>query len=408
MPFAGVLAKQYVHRPEFKKTYEGIPILRQLEYDGTLVDGIELPFPLEEGVAMYQTMLKLTVYDQIMYDIQRQGRISFYMTNSGEEAAQVGSSAALDLGDVIFPQYRELGVLMWRGFTLQDIVDQCFSLKGDPGKGRQMPVHYTSKKLNIQTISSPLATQIPHATGCGYAFRMRRQKNCAVTYFGEGAASEGDFIPAINFAATLKSQTLFICRNNGFAISTPVSEQYIGDGIAVRGIAYGINTIRVDGNDIVASYNATKEARRLCLEEEAPCVVELMTYRVGHHSTSDDASRYRQDEEAKAWQEEGMSGVGRFKRFLINQGVWSQEQDMKLAQETKKQAIQAIREGDKEKYCPIDEGLFEDVYDTPDWRLREQQAHLHKHLETHADKYDMSRYEPSAAFPFPADSKPKK
>jgi len=147
--------------------------------------------------------------DQILYEAQRQGRISFYMTNYGEEATHIGSAAALSDSDPIFGQYREAGVLKWRGFTLTDFMNQNYSNHEDGGKGRQMPVHYGSKKLNFQTISSPLGTQIPQAVGAAYALKMMGKRNVVVCYFGDGAASEGDFHAALNMAATTESPVIF-------------------------------------------------------------------------------------------------------------------------------------------------------------------------------------------------------
>jgi 2-oxoisovalerate dehydrogenase E1 component alpha subunit len=234
----------------------------------------------------YRHMVLLNVMDTILYDVQRQGRISFYMTNYGEEASHLGSAMALDSNDTVYGQYREVGVLLHRGFSLDDIMNQCYSNSKDYGKGRQMPDHYGAKHLNFQTISSPLATQIPQvcalvdfvvdefcrfysvlflsakAAGAAYAFKMTGQKNkVAACYFGEGAASEGDFHAALNFAATLECPVLFFCRNNGYAISTPTHEQFRGDGIVSRAPGYGMHSIRVDGNDFFAVYNATKAAR---------------------------------------------------------------------------------------------------------------------------------------------------
>ena len=247
----------------------------------------------DTAVDMYTTMVRLRMMDQIFYDAQRQGRISFYMTHGGEEGALIGSAAALMQQDMVYAQYREAGVIMWRGFTLDDFADQCFSNEGDTGKGRQMPVHYGSQALNFQTISSPLATQIPQAAGAAYAFKVTGQDDrCVVCYFGDGAASEGDFHAALNFAATLECPVVFFCRNNGYAISTPVTEQLKGDGIVCRGPAYGIASVRVDGNDAWAVYRATKEAREIALKESRPVLVEAMTYREGHHSTSDDSTRH--------------------------------------------------------------------------------------------------------------------
>lgn len=212
---------------------------------------------------------------------ERKGK--FLTTPPNSCSIHFGSALALDLNDVIFGQYREAGVLMHRGYTVQNMVDQCYSNKNDGGKGRQMPVHYgcallilflwkRSKELNFQTISSPLATQIPQATGAAYALKVKGctsltftnnagLKSVVVCYFGDGAASEGDFHAALNFASTLSAPVIFFCRNNKWAISTPSREQYRGDGIAGRGIAYGIDTIRVDGNDFFAVYNATRQAK---------------------------------------------------------------------------------------------------------------------------------------------------
>jgi 2-oxoisovalerate dehydrogenase E1 component alpha subunit len=168
---------------------------------------------------------------------------------------------------------------MYRGFTLEEFMNQVYATDLDYGKGRQMPVHYGSRALNFQTISSPLGTQIPQASGAGYALKLAQKDACAVCFFGDGAASEGDFHAALNMASTTNSPVLFFCRNNGYAISTPAKEQYSGDGIASRGHGYGMYTIRVDGNDALAVYNAVKEARKIAIEQERPVLIEAMTYR---------------------------------------------------------------------------------------------------------------------------------
>jgi 2-oxoisovalerate dehydrogenase E1 component alpha subunit len=176
-----------------------------------------------------------------------------------------------------------MGVLLWRGFSLPAVMGQCLGNEEDMGtKGRQMPVHFGSPAHHFHTISSPLATQLPQAAGVGYALKRdpaRRGKNCAVVYFGEGAASEGDFHAGMLLASVLESPTVFFCRNNGFAISTPAAEQYAGDGIASRGPGYGVKTIRVDGNDVLAVLAVTREARAYALKESKPVLVEATTYR---------------------------------------------------------------------------------------------------------------------------------
>ena len=221
------------------------PAYRMIDNMGQQVDPtkpaphVALNLSEDTLVDFYKTMLKLRAMDQIFYDAQRQGRISFYMTNSGEEATHIGSASAMDDADMVYGQYREAGVLMWRGFTLQQFADQCFSNAGDPAKGRQMPIHYGSVEHHFQTISSPLTTQLPQAAGAAYAYKLAKNGKMVICYFGDGAASEGDFHPALNMSATLECPMIYFCRNNGYAISTPVKDQYRGDGIVSRGPGYG-------------------------------------------------------------------------------------------------------------------------------------------------------------------------
>lgn len=270
-------------------------------------------------------MTRLREMDNILLNAQRQGRISFYLTCRGEEATYIGSASALEPEDVMLAQYREQGLLMWRGFTLEQFTNQCYGNDLDLGRGRyvsknfhfdaiasnviftqskyclthfiwiqcrQMPIHYGSRALNFHTISSPLGTQLPQAVGVAYKNKLdilkmdkgeSNQQNTkpsvSIAYFGEGAASANDFHAACNFAATLKAPVIFFCRNNGYAISTSVKDQYAGDGIISRGNGYGMASIRVDGNDVIAVHAATKAAREYALTYMEPVLIEAMTYR---------------------------------------------------------------------------------------------------------------------------------
>uniref|UniRef100_A0A7C9CGS5 3-methyl-2-oxobutanoate dehydrogenase (2-methylpropanoyl-transferring) n=1 Tax=Opuntia streptacantha TaxID=393608 RepID=A0A7C9CGS5_OPUST len=197
---------------------------RVLDNDGRLC-GESIEISKELAVKLYENMVTLRVMDTIFYEAQRQGRIPFYVTTIGEEAINIASAAALSIDDFIIPQYRESGILLWRGFTLQEFANQCFGNKDDNGKGRQMPVHYGSKKLNYITVSSTVAEQIPHAVGAAYSLKMDNKDACTVSYFGDGGSSTGDFHAALNFAAVLEVPVIFFCRNNGWAISTPMSDQ---------------------------------------------------------------------------------------------------------------------------------------------------------------------------------------
>jgi 2-oxoisovalerate dehydrogenase E1 component alpha subunit len=331
-------------------------------------------------------MLTVSVVDQILNSLQRQGRISFYMTGLGEEAAQVGSAAALDKMDVVWPQYRELGCFMYRGFTIQQVVDQCMSRHTDPGKGRQMPVHYCDVDLQMQAVTSPLATQIPQVAGAGYAFRIGKEDRCAVAYCGDGSASEGDFAVGLNFAATLKAQTIFLCRNNGWAISTDVREQYAGDGVAARGPAYGMNTIRADGNDLAAVYTAVKMARDHCVQAGEPVMVEMMTYRAGHHSTSDDSSKYRPGQEVKTMSRSGLEPISRMRLLLQDEGRWTEDEEKTLRDAVKEEVMTALKLAEAKKFAPISD-MFEDVYASPPPLLQRQRQELEEHLRRHKDKY---------------------
>uniref|UniRef100_A0A0G4HMK7 2-oxoisovalerate dehydrogenase subunit alpha n=1 Tax=Chromera velia CCMP2878 TaxID=1169474 RepID=A0A0G4HMK7_9ALVE len=391
---AGLRNTVFTNEMSFSDESQVIPIFRVMNYDGEIDPDWKNPFTPEETLNAYKFMVRLSVWDDMMYNIQRQGRISFYIQNMGEEAAQTGLASAITVDDVLWCQYRELGVLMWRGFTLEDALCQLFSTKGDEGKGRQMPISYTKRDLNIQTIATPLTTQVPHAAGAGYAHKLAGEKRCSIAFFGEGAASEGDFHAALNFAAVLKSQTIFVCRNNGYAISTPVKDQYAGDGIAIRGLAYGITTIRVDGNDMFACHLAMKEARRICTEESKPVVMELMTYRMGHHSTSDDSSQYRPKGEYELWNQPGINPIARVRQYLTNHGLWDLERDEELRKEAKQTMLKQMRESEKKQYVPIVEGIFDDVYDVRPWYLQEQAEELAAHMKKYPDVYKKDRYEP--------------
>ncbi|CAG0915395.1 unnamed protein product [Notodromas monacha] len=301
----------------------GIPVYHVMDKMGNVIDPSQDPNLGEDAlVKMYKTMTLLNTMDRVLYESQRQGRISFYMTNYGEEGTHIGSAAALDAGDLIFGQYREAGVLLWRGFSLDQFMNQCYGNVEDVGKGKQMPVHYGSSDLNFVTISSPLATQMPQASGAAYAYKRAQNGKVVVCYFGDGAASEGDAHAAFNFAAVLECPVIFFCRNNGYAISTPTHEQYRGDGIAGHGPGYGVASIRVDGNDVFAVYNATKAARHLALSESRPVILEAMTYRIGHHSTSDDSSAYRSVDEVRYW-DENDHPISRLRYYMSRNGLYS-------------------------------------------------------------------------------------
>ncbi|XP_015991165.2 2-oxoisovalerate dehydrogenase subunit alpha, mitochondrial [Rousettus aegyptiacus] len=391
--FPGASA-EFIDKLEFiqPNVISGIPIYRVMDRQGQIINPSEDPhLPQEKVLKFYKTMTLLNTMDRILYDSQRQGRISFYMTNYGEEGTHVGSAAALDNTDLVFGQYREAGVLMYRDYPLEQFMAQCYGNVNDLSKGRQMPVHYGCRERHFVTISSPLATQIPQAVGAAYAAKRANANRIVICYFGEGAASEGDAHAGFNFAATLECPIIFFCRNNGYAISTPTSEQYRGDGIAARGPGYGILSIRVDGNDVFAVYNATKEARQRAVAENQPFLIEAMTYRIGHHSTSDDSSAYRSVDEVSYWDKQDHP-ILRLRHYMQSHGWWDDEQEKAWRKQSSKKVMEAFQQAER-KLKPNPSLLFSDVYQEMPAQLRKQQESLASHLQTYGEHYPLDHFE---------------
>ncbi|KAM3724231.1 2-oxoisovalerate dehydrogenase subunit alpha [Dirofilaria immitis] len=373
--------------------YSTIPIYRVTNSEGQFIDpNYDFDFSKELAIKMYKDMVTIYQMDKILYDSQRQGRISFYLTNSGEEAAQIGSAAGVHDDDLMYGQYREAGSLLYRGFPLEKFMHQCYGNAKDIGGGKQMPIHYGSPEHHFVTISSTLATQLPQAVGSAYAFKREKNGRIVLAYFGEGAASEGDAHAAMNMASTLKCPIIFFCRNNGYAISTPTTEQYGGDGICSKGIGYGIHVIRVDGNDLIAVYNATKAAREIA-EQNEPVLVEAMTYRLGHHSTSDDSSAYRCNEEVTMWHEKD-NPIVRFRIVLENKRWWNSEEDKVYQQEIRKEIMEAFLYAEK-ILKPNVFSMFDDVYKEMPKNLQEQRDELAEHLSKYGKHYPMNNFEDS-------------
>ncbi|KAG9236066.1 thiamine diphosphate-binding protein [Amylocarpus encephaloides] len=398
--FPGAVNSKFTNAMTFEQpsTYPAIPTYRCTSPDGDIIDSsVALPSN-DVALKMYENMLAVSIMDMIMFDAQRQGRLSFYMTSQGEEGTCVGSASALEDGDVIFSQYREAGVFMQRGFTYEEFMSQLFANGKDNGQGRNMPVHYGSKALNIHTITSPLATQIPQAAGAAYALKMQHRQNpstrprVVACYFGEGAASEGDFHAALNIAATRSCPVIFICRNNGYAISTPTLEQYRGDGIASRGIGYGIETIRVDGNDIWAVREVTKRARELALKDGGrPVLIEAMSYRISHHSTSDDSFAYRARVEVEDWKRRD-NPITRLRKYLENNNLWSDEKEANARKRLRGEVLKAFGEAEKEKKPPL-RAMFEDVYAELTPEIKAQMKELKDMLDRYPEEYDVTEFE---------------
>lgn len=325
-------------------------------------------------------MLLTRAFDERMHRAQRQGKTSFYMQCFGEEAISVAAALALDAGDMCFPSYRQQGLLIARDYSLVDMMCQIYSNKRDPVKGRQLPVMYSSKKDGFFTISGNLATQVPQAVGWAMASAYSGDMRIAATWLGEGSTAEGDFHAAMTFASVYRAPVIINVVNNQWAIS---SFQGIAGGenttFAARGVGYGIPPLRVDGNDFLAVYAATKWACERARANLGPTLIEHFTYRAGPHSTSDDPARYRPADEGRAWPLG--DPVERLKQHLIAIGEWSEEQHRAAQEEAVETVRAAGREAETLGVLGVEgahepTSMFDDVYKDMPWHLRQQREEV--------------------------------
>jgi pyruvate dehydrogenase E1 component alpha subunit/2-oxoisovalerate dehydrogenase E1 component alpha subunit len=233
-------------------------------------------------------MLKLRVLDGRMLSLQRQGRVGFYGTATGQEAAVTGSAYALRDTDWVFPALREMGVSLWRGTTVKEMVCQLIGNSGDVLIGRQMPCHFSDRRVRSVAWSSVIGTQLVHAMGAAWAAQIKQTGEVMMGYMGDGASSSADFHAAANFAGVYRLPVVFFCQNNQWAISVPLAQQTASASIAIKAIAYGFPGVRVDGNDLFAVIEATRAAVERARRGDGPTLVEAVTFRMGGHSSSDD------------------------------------------------------------------------------------------------------------------------
>jgi pyruvate dehydrogenase E1 component alpha subunit len=316
--------------------------------------------------------------DERMMMMQRQGRIGFYIGSVGEEAAVFGSARAMARSDWIFPCYREHGAALFRGMPLATFVCELLGNGGDVMLGHQMPCHEAWRPGLFTSISSPIATQIPHAMGAAWAARIKGDEMVSLVYFGEGATSANDFHAGLNFAAVHKVPVVFLCRNNGWAISVPRERQTASETIAQKALAYGMNGVRVDGNDLLAVHNATARARSLAAAGGGPTLLECVTYRLEGHSTSDDPRAYRPAELVEPWRKK--DPILRMRAFLARRGLVTEERNAALLVEVRETIQRAVKEAEAHPAKPPAESLFQFVYAEPLWQQREQLAELKRAL----------------------------
>jgi pyruvate dehydrogenase E1 component alpha subunit len=352
---------------------EAYPLYRVLADDGS-ADPAEVKLPDAELLALYRWMLLNRQLDERMVALQRQGRIGFYIGSVGEEAAVFGSARGMAPNDWIFPCYREHGAALLRGFPLAMYICDLLGNAGDLMLGHQMPCHEAWRPGLYASISSPIGTQIPHAVGAAWAARIKKEEMVSLVYFGEGATSSSDFHTGLNFAGVHKVPVVFLCRNNGWAISVPRDRQTASETIAQKAVAYGMRGERVDGNDLLAVFNATQRARARAAAGEGPTLIECVTYRIEGHSTSDDPRAYRPAELVEPWRKK--DPILRMKQFLVNGDLLREADDDRLRAEVREQIVQAVKEAEAYGAKPALETLFQGVYAEPLWQQREQLEEL--------------------------------
>lgn len=324
-------------------------------------------------------MVLVRVFDERMFRAQRQGKTSFYMKSLGEEAVAVAAAHALAKDDMCFPTYRQQGLLVARDYPLTEMMCQIYSNKGDKLKGRQLPIMYSDREKGFFSISGNLATQYPQAVGWAMASAIKGDSRIAAGWIGDGATAEGDFHNAVTFAGVYRAPVILNVVNNQWAISTFSG---IAGGelttFAARAVGYGIAGLRVDGNDPLAVYAATRWAADRARSNLGPTLIELFTYRVEGHSTSDDPTAYRPKGAGAKWPLG--DPIARLKAHLIKLGEWDEDRHKALDEQLGAEVRQAQK--DSETKGTLGNGhyedipsMFEDVFETPPWHLAEQREH---------------------------------
>ncbi|RAH15657.1 MAG: 3-methyl-2-oxobutanoate dehydrogenase (2-methylpropanoyl-transferring) subunit alpha [Methanobacteriota archaeon] len=336
------------------------------------------PEELKKGL---EYMMRLRIFDDRMIKMQRTGKLSFYMRSLGEEAIAIAQTMALEDQDWIFPSYRQPGAQFVRGRDMVSMICHCIGNELDNVKGRQMPVHYTYKEGRFISISSPVGTQFSQAVGVAMASAYKGVDEVTITWLGDGTSAQGDYHYGLNFASTFKPPIILNVVNNQWAISTHKNLATGGTNFASRGLSYDIPSFRVDGNDFLALYSITKWAAKRARAGLGPSHIEIYTYRAGAHSSSDDPSRYRPENEAEFWP--GGDPVERLKMHLIKIGEWDEKRDTELRERIDSEVMTAYKEAVKfgdlaNGPFPPASTIFTDVYEEVPWHIQEQREELGK------------------------------
>jgi pyruvate dehydrogenase E1 component alpha subunit len=335
-----------------------------LKPDGSLQPGGKSPLSDQETFNLYQKMLFIRLADQKALMLQRQGRMGTYAPVWGQEACQVGSASTLKKGDWVFPAFRELGTALMMEIPLKTIFLYWMGYE----EGSRAP-----EGINVLPVCIPVGTHLLHAVGVGWAGRLKGDKTVTIAYFGDGATSKGDFHEAMNFAGVFKTPTIFFCQNNQFAISVPRKSQTASKTIAQKAVAYGMEGIQVDGNDLLAVVAATKEAVEKARSGGGSTLIEGVTFRFGPHTTADDPTKYRTEKEIDPWRP--LDPMVRLRLYLREKGLWSEEVEQRLTDEAQKEIDQAVKDAESVPVPEVEE-IFKYVYAEMTPQLKEQLGYL--------------------------------
>jgi 2-oxoisovalerate dehydrogenase E1 component alpha subunit len=388
IPPAGSVRRPDPHAPAGETHDLVTTLVRVLDEEGKAVGPWDPKLDPDTLRRILRDMMLVRIYDDRMYRAQRQGKTSFYMKSTGEEAVAVAGAHALSRDDMTFPTYRQQGILIARDYPLVEMMCQVYSNRDDPLKGRQLPIMYSSKDYGFFTISGNLATQFPQAVGWAMGSAIKGDSRIAAAYIGDGSTAEGDFHAACTFAAVYRAPVILNIVNNQWAISS--FSGIAGAELttfAARAVGYGIAGLRVDGNDALAVHAATSWAADRARANLGPTLIEFFTYRVEGHSTSDDPSAYRPQDAASKWPLG--DPIRRLKQHLLALGLWDEERNAALETELGESVRAAQKQAEKKGTLvtstidfPQDvRTMFEDVFAEMPWHLREQQAQMVAELE---------------------------
>lgn len=352
-------------------------LLQILDEEGGLV-GEDPDLGDGDYLRMYRHMLLIRLLDERMMGLQRQGRLGFYGATTGEEAAVVGSAYPLERQDWVYPALRQGGAALLRGYPLVKYIAQLLGSEEDTLKGHMQPCHYASRDVNHVSWSSCVGTQLPHAVGTAMAIQHLGDPAVVLAYLGDGGTSTADFHVALNFAGVFTPPVVFLCQNNHWSISVPLAGQTASADLAVKAKAYGLPGVRVDGNDVLAMYAATRDAVAAARKGDGPTFIEAVTYRLGAHATADDPTRYRSEEELDAWR--ARDPIARLRAFLRRRRILDAEKDEAFEEELGGEITQALGFAEQAGPPPW-ESMLEDVYAEEPPHLADQRAWLAEFAE---------------------------